>query len=323
MEAEASPHGEEAPVPCSWCGRLDPPGGRIAFNGIGDSTTERRDDRWISVADNVGGVDYDGGLCGHCEDLYYLAWRGIWSRKSHIEDIERRVHESSEDPDARARARKYVDRLWSELAEDRARLDAFREAASLPALAGPRYSRLRLEQKPEDLLVLHGYLTPEQRDQIVAFLNGLMDVPAAERDEFLERAFAKYVEPDMREGAKQQFLREGLDAALWIRDDLLQVLLADYGITREHVADVRVVRWDDVDLDAFPVEAQAVGLLPIDVATRCGIVPIAQTADEVTVAIANPFDDDALTEVQRILGARLRLLHADPVSVRRLLDDRA
>jgi hypothetical protein len=67
------------------------------------------------------------------------------------------------------------------------------------------------------------------------------------------------------------------------------------------------------------VGAEANELLAAAVATRCGIVPVAATAQTLEVATANPLDLDAVKTVEFAAGKRVRVRVATPETVRRAL----
>lgn len=78
-----------------------------------------------------------------------------------------------------------------------------------------------------------------------------------------------------------------------------------------------------VDLDLIGVDAQAVALLPMDVAERLHVIPIRRAADHIVMATAgDPGDTQAFELLRQHLpdACDLRLVRADRDQIRRAID---
>lgn len=89
--------------------------------------------------------------------------------------------------------------------------------------------------------------------------------------------------------------------------DLARVLAAREGI-------------EFVDLSTVEPEPAAIALVPVEVARRYGVVPIALEDERLCVAAVNPNDVYALDDLRALTGRDLRVAMADPAQIVAALD---
>jgi type IV pilus assembly protein PilB len=93
--------------------------------------------------------------------------------------------------------------------------------------------------------------------------------------------------------------------------------------TPEHVwkawCDQLTGELDTVDLEAVGVDAQVVVHVPADVAGEFRVIPVRASAEELVIATADPSYRQALTEVPRRLGRRVKFVLADAAQVERAI----
>ena len=74
-----------------------------------------------------------------------------------------------------------------------------------------------------------------------------------------------------------------------------------------------------VDLASVEVEAKVLETLPAKLVYRQSCVPIAQTADRLTIATSDPFNLDALDELRLVTGCAIDLVLADEDELRKFI----
>ena len=93
--------------------------------------------------------------------------------------------------------------------------------------------------------------------------------------------------------------------------------------TPEHVwkawCDQLTTELESVDLDQVGIDAQAIVHVPADVASQFRAIPLRASAEELVVATADPSFRQALTELPRRLGRRVKFVLADAAQVDRAL----
>ncbi len=71
-----------------------------------------------------------------------------------------------------------------------------------------------------------------------------------------------------------------------------------------------------VDLDKYASDEHLVRVFPRESAEKYCMLPIFESASSVTVAMANPLDEEALTEAQRLFTSRVRPVVATPTQLK-------
>lgn len=75
-----------------------------------------------------------------------------------------------------------------------------------------------------------------------------------------------------------------------------------------------------VDLDAVPIDANAVDLIPSDVATKFQVVPLKREGRTLTLAMANPDNIFAIDDIKFITGFDVRPVVATETAIKRCID---
>lgn len=75
-----------------------------------------------------------------------------------------------------------------------------------------------------------------------------------------------------------------------------------------------------VELDAAMVDGELVASMPAELLRRCAVVPLIQVGDELTLAMADPTDAQAATDVAAVTGATVKVAMADPDAIREVLN---
>ncbi len=75
-----------------------------------------------------------------------------------------------------------------------------------------------------------------------------------------------------------------------------------------------------VDLDAVPIDANAVDLIPADVATKFQVVPLKREGRTLTLAMANPDNIFAIDDIKFITGFDVRPVVATETAIKRCID---
>ena len=93
--------------------------------------------------------------------------------------------------------------------------------------------------------------------------------------------------------------------------------------TPEHVwkawCDQLTGELETVDLDQVGIDAQAVVHVPADVASEFRVIPLRLSSEELVIATADPSYRQALTEVPRRLGRRVKFVLAGAAEVDRAI----
>jgi type IV pilus assembly protein PilB len=75
-----------------------------------------------------------------------------------------------------------------------------------------------------------------------------------------------------------------------------------------------------VDLDAVPIDSNAVDLIPSDVATKFQVVPLKREGRTLTLAMANPDNIFAIDDIKFITGFDVRPVVATETAIKRCID---
>lgn len=100
-----------------------------------------------------------------------------------------------------------------------------------------------------------------------------------------------------------------------------EILVHDAVLTRDQLnwALGNLLRIPYVELDAPAIDPELLASVPLDLLRRCQAVPVVRLGSELSVAMADPTDLQALEDIQAATGAQVRVAMADPAAVQRVL----
>ena len=76
---------------------------------------------------------------------------------------------------------------------------------------------------------------------------------------------------------------------------------------------------DLVDLDAVSVDAQVLSLVPAELVSKYSFVPIGRNNGHLDVAMADPFDQQAIEDLRVVTGQSIRRHYSHPVVLERAI----
>jgi len=110
---------------------------------------------------------------------------------------------------------------------------------------------------------------------------------------------------------------EQVDHARSRGDSVIEALLADTELTEDTVASVLAANAgiEAVDLDSTAIDPSVAAAIPDDIAQRYKVIPVSDDGVYLTVAVADPFDFEAMDSLPHVLSRELNFVCATHRSI--------